>query len=144
MSAPTLPDDWAGYATVADLEERMSPSDRAAWATATELDRKRAEALLLDASHLIYATCSGAAAQSARVLKAVTVRVVQRALRERIGATNDASSVSQTTGPFTMQMSWDSPAGELFLTKQDISEVNGKGGTGAFQADLLAKMWGLK
>lgn len=133
----------AGYASLEDLTARMTPSERATWAAAKDADKTRAETLLMDASELIRARCAGATTAPARVLTAVTCRVVLRALRDRGSGDPDVASMTQTSGPFSTQLSWNNPGGELFLTSQDRNDINGsaQGGSGAFQVDLLSAHW---
>lgn len=111
-------------ASLSDVLSRAKSSEKAA--LSTEEGIERATQLLEDASDLVRYRCPGWKTAPVNVLKLVVARVVLRAMRSRpAGVADDASSATQTTGPFTMSTSWASPSGDLFLTKQDRDDING-------------------
>lgn len=111
-------------ASLSDVLSRAKSSEKAS--LSTEEGIERATQLLEDASDLVRYRCPGWKTAPVNVLKLVVARVVLRAMRSRpAGVADDASSATQTTGPFTMSTSWASPSGDLFLTKQDRDDING-------------------
>lgn len=112
------------FASLSDVLSRAKPSEKAALSTPEGIER--ATWLLEDASDLIRYRCPGWKTAPVNVLKLVVARVVLRAMRQRpAGVADDASSATQTTGPFSMSTSWASPSGDVFLTKQDRDDING-------------------
>lgn len=86
----------------------------------------RIATLISQTSALIRHRCPGYSSAPAEVLKLVTCRVVCRALRSRgDGVSGDVSQLTQSTGPFSTSMSWNSSVGEVFLTRQDRDDING-------------------
>ena len=86
----------------------------------------RITTLISQTSALIRHRCPGYSSAPAEVLKLVTCRVVCRALRSRgDGVPGDVSQLTQSTGPFSTSMSWNSSVGEVFLTRQDRDDING-------------------
>lgn len=112
------------FASLSDVLSRAKPSEKAALSTPEGIER--ATWLLEDASDLIRYRCPGWQTAPTGVLKLVVSRMILRAMRQRpAGVADDASSATQTTGPFSMSTSWASPSGDVFLTKQDRDDING-------------------
>lgn len=123
-------------ASLGDVLSRAKPYEKAALSTPEGVER--AIQLLEDASDLIRYRCPGWKTAPVNVLKLVVSRVVLRAMRQRpTGVADDASSATQTTGPFSTSISWASPSGEVFLTKQDRDDINGSSSAFFGCADTL-------
>lgn len=98
----------------------------------------RIETLARQASALIRHRCPGYSSAPVEVLKLVTNRVVCRALRSRgDGVPGDVTQITQSTGPFSTSMSWNSSVGEVFLTRQDRDDINGFSAAFFGDADTL-------
>lgn len=108
------------FATAADLAAR--------WRTLSTAEQATATTLLGDASNLILSECPTAnvvddsdAAEVANrqlLLKRIVCAVVKRAM---IGGGEMAgvSQHQQTAGPFSQNMSFSNPMGDLYLTKPE-------------------------
>lgn len=124
------------FATVADLEAR--------WRPLTDTERQRAQTLLEDASDVIRAECPRWKSLPAIRLRRVACSIVKRALLADIQngasaglleARGTVASESVTAGPFTQQLSYSNPDGNLFLTKSERRALRGVVLPG--EADLL-------
>ena len=94
---------------VEDLEKRWRPLAGA--------ERGRAEVLIGDAVDLVRAE-----ARSRPVRAETVVRVVCQVVKRAMTAREDAVGVSQmleTTGPFTQQLGFSNPDGDMYLTSQE-------------------------
>ena len=98
----------------------------------------RINTLISQASALIRHRCPGYSSAPAEVLTLVTCRIVCRALRNRgEGVPGDVTQITQSTGPFSTSMSWNSSVGEVFLTRQDRDDINGFSAAFFGDADTL-------
>ena len=114
------------FATVEDLEKR--------WRSLAGAERDRAGVLLVDASSLIRDTCTGWARSAADTRRRICCAIVQRAMAagdEDAGAT----SMTDTTGPFTTQRTFSNPRGDMFLTAAEKRAL-GCGAASAFTITL--------
>ena len=109
------------YATVDDLEAR--------WRYLDTEEQTRASALLDDAAVLLdsLVVVDPTDEHQADVLRVVSCSMVQRAM---VAATSDAFGVSQATmtaGPYSQNMSFANPSGDLYLTASEkaLLGVNG-------------------
>lgn len=98
------------YATVDDLEAR--------WRYLGTEEQARASALLNDAAVLLdsLVIVDPTDEHQADVLRVVSCSMVQRSM---VAATSDAFGVSQATmtaGPYSQNMSFANPSGDLYLT----------------------------
>lgn len=98
----------------------------------------RINTLISQASALIRHRCPGYSSAPAEVLTLVTCRIVCRAIRNRgEGVPGDVTQITQSTGPFSTSMSWNSSVGEVFLTRQDRDDINGFSAAFFGDADTL-------
>ena len=118
------------WATYRDLEQR--------WRGLTAVEQERATVLIEDAQCLIKDECAQWEQASAETLRRVVCSIVKRAMNAPLGddALAGASSTSMTAGPFTQQVSFSNPGGDLYLTKAEKRSVNGRRGA-AFEINLL-------
>ena len=114
------------FATVADLEAR--------WRPLTDTERQRAQTLLEDASDVIKAEFPLWKSLPPIRLRRLSCSIVKRALLADIqNGTNTGllesrgtvASESVTAGPFTQQLSYSNPDGNLFLTKSERRALRG-------------------
>nr|DAY94750.1 MAG TPA: hypothetical protein [Caudoviricetes sp.] len=123
-------EDTEAFATITDFEKR--------WVGLSERDALRVEALLEDASDLIRSTCPDWRDVPVSTLKRITCQVARRALISLSEASGvGVSSMSTTDGPFTQQISYANPQGDLYLTRSEKKSL-GVGVSRAFEVDLLA------
>lgn len=122
-----IPTPWATYQ---DLEQR--------WRGLTAVEQARATVLIEDAQSLIKDECAQWEQASAETLRRVVCAIVKRAMNSPLGddALAGASSTSMSAGPFTQQVSFSNPSGDLYLTKVEKRSVNGRRGA-AFEINLL-------
>ena len=122
-----IPTPWATYQ---DLEQR--------WRGLTAVEQARATVLIEDAQSLIKDECAQWERASAETLRRVVCAIVKRAMNSPLGddALAGASSTSMSAGPFTQQVSFSNPSGDLYLTKVEKRSVNGRRGA-AFEINLL-------
>lgn len=115
------------FATVEDLEAR--------WRGLSDTETSRAQALLEDASDLIRTLAPNWRDLGEGLLKRVTCQVARRAmLAADVG---EVSSMQEQTGPFSTQVSYANPQGDLYLTRLEKLQL-GLIKHGAFEVDLLA------
>lgn len=115
------------FATVEDLEAR--------WRGLSGTETSRAEALLDDASDLIRTLAPDWRDLGEGLLRRVTCQVARRAmLAADVG---EVSSMQEQTGPFSTQVSYANPQGDLYLTRLEKIQL-GLIKHGAFEVDLLA------
>lgn len=121
------------YATVADLESR--------WRPLSADEKQLAEVLLEDASTLIRAEVPGIVGRlleeppaiDQELLRVVVCAIVKRAMLA--GANGDGiSQQSQTAGPFSQQVTYSNPMGNLYMTKSERKLLGA--GSSAFTVDL--------
>lgn len=122
------------YAEVADLVARWRPLTAAETATA--------EVLLADASAIIRAEVPGIAGRliadpptiDEELLRVVTCAMVKRAMLASVTG-DGVSQQSQTAGPFSQQVTYTNPMGNLYLTKAERKLLSG-GSQQAFTVDM--------
>lgn len=98
------------YATVEELEAR--------WRTLSAPERVRADVLLQDAAVRIDIECPPTIPvtdEAAR--KIISCEMVKRAMANPAGI--GVTQYSETTGPFTDQVTYANPSGDMYLTKAD-------------------------
>lgn len=110
------------FATHTDLETR--------WRGLTEEEQARASVLLGDASMWFKVwfrsfgdldESAGADALLAEALKVLACSVVKRAMA--VGDFDGASGVEQSMGPFTANVTYRNPEGNLYLTKAEFGTI---------------------
>lgn len=116
------------FATVEDLQARWRPLDPA--------ETIRAQALLADASGIIRDAVREWEKASADTLRRIVCAMVRRAMLTPAGAA-PVSQMAETAGPFSQQMSFVNPAGDLYLTRAERRALTGTAGSRAWQVDLL-------
>ncbi|MDU1018173.1 MAG: Gp19/Gp15/Gp42 family protein [Clostridium perfringens] len=116
------------FATVSDLEAR--------WRGLSEAEQGRAAVLLGDASALIRDTIPGWGQVSNQTLLAICCAVVRRAMSVDVDLPDGVSSFNETAGPFTQQMSFANPTGDLYLTRAEKARM-GVGVATAASIDLV-------
>lgn len=116
------------FATVSDLEAR--------WRGLSEAEQDRAAVLLADASALIRDTVPGWERVSEQTLRAICCAVVRRAMSVDVDLPDGVSSFNETAGPFSQQMSFANPTGDLYLTRAEKARM-GVGVATAASIDLL-------
>lgn len=107
--------DTTVFATVDDVATR--------WRTLSESETTRCTALLADASDLIRTSCPNWQTASETSLRRVTCAAVIRALQS--GDMMGVSQTSQTTGPFSEQVTYANPGGDLYLTRAEKKTLGG-------------------
>ena len=118
------------FATVSDLEAR--------WRGLSEAEQARATVLLADASALIRDTVPGWEQVSEQTLRAICCAVVRRAMSVDVDLPDGVSSFNETAGPFSQQMSFANPTGDLYLTRAEKARM-GVGVATAASIDLLGQ-----
>ena len=117
------------FATLEDLEGR--------WRPLSLPERKRAALLLEDAETLIKDECPRWHTASEATLRRIACKIAQRALNTPFGEYAGAiQQTSTTAGPYSQQMSYANPQGDMYLTKSEKRALGG-GALAAFEADLL-------
>lgn len=122
------------FATHADLADR--------WRTLSSAEQARADVLLGDASAIIRATVRGIDAKiaagdlDALVPKSVACAMVKRAMQGPVDL-DGVTQTQQSAGPFSQNVSFANPSGDLYLTKSEKQRL-GIGVQRAFSIDLLA------
>lgn len=116
------------FATVSDLESR--------WRGLSEAEQARAEVLLADASALIRDTVPKWGQVSDQTLRVICCAVVRRAMSVDVDLPDGVSSFNETAGPFSQQMSFANPTGDLYLTRAEKARM-GVGVATAASIDLL-------
>lgn len=116
------------FATVSDLESR--------WRGLSEAEQARAEVLLADASALIRDTVPDWPQISDETSRAICCAVVRRAMSVDVGLPDGVSSFNETAGPFSQQMSFANPTGDLYLTRAEKARM-GVGVATAASIDLV-------
>lgn len=95
----------------------------ARWRELSESEQTRCMALLVDASDLIRTTCPNWQTAGMASLRRVTCAAVIRALQS--GDMMGVSQTSQTTGPFSEQVTYANPGGDLYLTRAEKKTLGG-------------------
>lgn len=116
------------FATVSDLEAR--------WRGLSEAEQARAAVLLADASALIRDMVPGWEQVSEQTLRAICCAVVRRAMSVDVDLPDGVSSFNETAGPFSQQMSFSNPTGDLYLTRAEKARM-GVGVATAASIDLV-------
>ncbi|MDD7465491.1 MAG: Gp19/Gp15/Gp42 family protein [Actinomycetaceae bacterium] len=122
----------APFATVQNLESR--------WRKLTDAESAQAEVLIADASDLIKVECPRWNTANDATLTRVTCAIVKRAMSKPLGieAAQGASSASMTAGPYSQQLSFSNPAGDLYLTKAEARSLGGRA-TRAYEYNPLLR-----
>ena len=118
------------FATVSDLEAR--------WRGLSEAEQARAAVLLADASALIRDTVPEWGQVSEQTLRAICCAVVRRAMSVDVDLPDGVSSFNETAGPFSQQMSFSNPTGDLYLTRAEKARM-GVGVATAASIDLVGQ-----
>lgn len=105
----------SAYATLDDVQAR--------YRQLSDSEKTRTVVLLDDATDLIQTSCNGATTATAATLKRICCMVVIRALQSQ---QSGISQQSQTTGPFSMSLSYANPSGDLYLTRAERMAINGR------------------
>jgi hypothetical protein len=111
------PPSVAPWALSADLEAR--------WRPLTEEERRRATVLLLDAQSLVMDECPRWESSTVATRVRVVCAVVKRAMSGPVEGLVGVSATTETTGPFSQQVTFANPAGDLYLTKAERRAVGG-------------------
>lgn len=105
------------FATAADLESR--------WRMLSDVERKRAETLLADASVIIATKCaqSGIVVDETDELQSLTIssitcEMVKRAMLTPVDQA-PMKQFSQTAGPYSESGTYANPNGDLYLTSDE-------------------------
>lgn len=102
------------FAEVKQLESR--------WKTLDDIEKPRAETLLMDASVIIATMCAQSGIKideedelQALTIEAITCEMVKRAMLAPVDEA-PMSQFSQTAGPYTESGTYANPNGDLYLT----------------------------
>ena len=98
------------YATVSDLEAR--------WRELSEAERLQAEVLLDDAALIIdsFADIDSTDISLSDRARYVSCSMVERAMMSAASDSFGVNNMSATMGPFTQQVTYANPTGDLYLT----------------------------
>ena len=107
--------DQVAFAAVDDVAAR--------WRELSESEESRCRALLADASDMIRTTCPNWQTAGQDTLRRVCCAAVIRALQS--GDMMGVSQTSQTTGPFSEQVTYANPGGDLYLTRAEKKTLGG-------------------
>ena len=101
------------FALVSDIEAR--------WRDLSTAEEGRASVLIDDASAMLEQLVDVDAydAKQAALLKTVCCNMVIRAMSASEADTFGASQMSITAGPYTQQMTYANPSGDMYLTKME-------------------------
>ncbi len=101
------------YATVADLEAR--------WRELTDAEATQAETMLEDAALIIdaFATIDPEDEVALDRAKYVSCAMVERAMMAAASDGFGVNNMSATMGPFTQQVTYANPNGDLYLTSTE-------------------------
>lgn len=121
-------DPWA---TPADLAAR--------WRPLAPGEAERARVLIGDAQSLIQDECPRWAAASAATRRRVVCAVVKRAMAGPLAdeGLTGVTATTETTGPFSQQVTFSNPSGDMYLTRAEKRAL-GTGRPRAHEVDLLA------
>lgn len=99
------------FAQVSDIEAR--------WRDLSTAEETRAGTLIDDASAILtqLVDVDATDTQQAQLLKQVCCSMVIRAMSATEADTFGVSSASMTAGPYTQQMTYSNPSGDMYLTK---------------------------
>lgn len=122
----------APFATVEDLETR--------WRKLNDSETVQAQALINDASDLIQVECPRWSSANDATLTRVTCAIVKRAMSKPLGieAAQGASSASMAAGPYSQQLNFSTPAGDLYVTKAEARSLGGRA-THAYEYNPLVR-----
>lgn len=105
------------FANAEDLERR--------WRALSDIEKTRAETLLLDASVILATMCAKSGITidpedelQAHTVKAITCEMVKRAMLSPVDQA-PLSNFSQTAGSFSESGTYVNPTGDLYLTKSE-------------------------
>ena len=101
------------FALVSDIEAR--------WRDLSTAEEGRASVLIDDASAMLeqLVDVDASDAKQAALLKTVCCNMVIRAMSASEADTFGASQMSITAGPYTQQMTYANPSGDMYLTKME-------------------------
>lgn len=99
------------FAQVSDIEAR--------WRDLSTAEETRAGTLIDDASAILtqLVDVDATDTQQAQLLKQVCCSMVIRAMSATEADTFGVSSASTTAGPYTQQLTYSNPSGDMYLTK---------------------------
>lgn len=113
------------FATYEDVEAR--------WRTLTADEQTKATVLLNDAANMLLALVrvDESDGQQQAILKQVSCTMVIRSMVASESTAFGVDKLQATMGPFSQQMSFTNPNGDLYLTKQEkrllgIGHTNGR------------------
>lgn len=105
------------FATITDLQSR--------WRALSDIEKTRAETLLMDASVIIATMCAQSSITidttdelQAMTLEAITCEMVKRAMLSPIDQA-PMSNYSQTAGSYSESGTFVNPTGDLYLTSSE-------------------------
>lgn len=121
-------DPWA---TPADLAAR--------WRPLAPGEAERARVLIEDAQSLIQDECPRWAVASAATRRRIVCAVVKRAMAGPLAdeGLTGVTATTETTGPFSQQVTFSNPSGDMYLTRAEKRAL-GTGRPRAHEVDLLA------
>lgn len=101
------------FAQVSDIEAR--------WRDLSTTEEARAAVLIDDASAILASlvTVDATDEQQAAILKTVCCSMVIRAMSATEADNFGVSSASMTAGPYTQQLTYKNPSGDMYLTKME-------------------------
>lgn len=101
------------YATVADLEAR--------WRDLSESEEAQASVLLGDAALIIdsFTTIDSTDEKQLGIAKYISTAMVERAMISAASDSFGVNNMSATMGPFTQQVTYSNPNGDLYLTSTE-------------------------
>lgn len=112
------------YATTSDLEKR--------WRSLSDLEKPRAEVLLLDASVMVAKACADAGVTideddelQTLTMRSVVCEMVKRAMQQPTDKPS-MTQWSQTAGPFTESGTYRNPDGDLFIKESELKRLGAK------------------
>jgi len=119
------------WATPGDLEAR--------WRPLTDAERARVSMLIEDAQSLVMDECPNWQTTSSGTRIRVICAIVKRAMAAPFAddGLTGISAATETTGPFSQQLTFANPSGDLYLTKAE-RRAFGAGRGRALEIDLLA------
>lgn len=109
------------FATTEQLESR--------WKSLDDIEKPRAETLLMDASVIIATMCAQSGIEineedelQALTIEAITCEMVKRAMLAPVDEA-PMSQFSQTAGPYTESGTYANPNGDLYLTSGEKKRI---------------------
>lgn len=122
------------FASVVDIAER--------WRPLSSSEEVRADALITDASDMIRVRWPDVddRLESGDLRIATLVRIVAGMVKRAmtVGDLTGVSQQSQSAGPFSVNATYANPDANLYLTKDDITLLDGRGFTSTARVGWLA------